>query len=164
MEKVRYATPEWLEACGEGYRASPQIEQSLKKLSMMVCFRVKAETDWGIDQDLIFGAQVEKGVLQEMGFYSEAEAKKRADFIMAATPQEWKRLLVKEGKFVADLMTGKVVLEQGSKVGAIGLAPYADSFIAALTQVPLEFQDDMSPEEVEAYRGYVSEFRAELGI
>ena len=80
------------------------------------------------------------------------------------TPTEWKRLLVKEGKFVADFMTGKITLEQGSKVGAIGLAPYADSFIAALTQVPLLYQDEMSAEDVEAYRKYVSEFRAELGV
>ncbi len=164
MEKVRYATPEWLEASAKGYRSSPKYQDALKKLSMMVCFHIKTEPDWGIDQGLIFGAVVEKGVLLEMGFYSEADAKQRADFILAATPQEWKRLLTKEGKFVADFMTGKILLEQGSKVGAIGLAPYADSFIAALTQVPLVFQDEMSPEEVEAYREYLNEFRAELGV
>ena len=164
MEEVRYCTPEWLEACAKAYSSSPKYEEALKKLSTMICYRVKATPEWGIDDDLIFGAAVDKGVLLEIGFFSEADAKERADFIMAATPQQWKRLLVKEGKFVADLMTGKVSLEHGSKVGAIGLAPYADSFIAALTAVPLEFQDEMSPEEVEAYRSYVSEFRAELGV
>jgi hypothetical protein len=164
MEKVRYCTPEWLEACATAYRSSPKFEEALKKLSTMICYRVRSAPEWGIDDDLVFGAAVDKGVLLEIGFFSEADAKERADFIMAATPQQWKRLLVKEGKFVADLMTGKVALEQGSKVGAIGLAPYADSFIAALTQVPLVFQDDMSAEEVEAYRNYVSEFRAELGV
>lgn len=164
MESVRYCTPEWLQACAEAYRSSPKFEQAMKKLSMTVCYRVKAEPDWGIDQDLVFGADVDKGVLLEIGFFSEADAKERADFILAASPQEWKRLLVKEGKFVADFMTGKISLEQGSKVGAIGLAPYADSFIAALTQVPLLFQDEMTPDEVEAYRAYVGEFRAELGV
>ena len=164
MEKVRYCTPEWLEACAKAYRSSPKFEEALKKLSTMICYRVRSAPEWGIDDDLVFGAAVDKGVLLEIGFFSEADAKERADFIMAATPQQWKRLLVKEGKFVADLMTGKVVLEQGSKVGAIGLAPYADSFIAALTQVPLVFQDEMSAEEVEAYRTYVGEFRAELGV
>ena len=164
MEQVRYCTPEWLEACGKAYRSSPKFQEAMKKLTTMVCYRVKATPEWGIDADLIFGAAVEKGVLLEIGFFSEADAKERADFIMSATPQQWKRLLVKEGKFVADLMTGKVTLEQGSKVGAIGLAPYADSFIAALTQVPLVFQDEMSPDEVEVYRAYVGEFRAELGV
>ena len=149
MEEVRYCTPEWLEACGKAYSSTPKFKEALKKLSAMVCYRVKAAPDWGIDEDLVFGA---------------AEAKERADFILAAPPTEWKRLLVKEGKFVADFMTGKITLEQGSKVGAIGLAPYADSFIAALTQVPLVFQDEMSAEDVEAYRNYVVEFRAELGV
>jgi putative sterol carrier protein len=164
MEEVRYCTPEWLQACAEAYRSSPRFEEAMKKLSMTVCYRVKAEPDWGIDEDLVFGAAVDKGVLLEIGFFSEADAKERADFILAASPKEWKRLLVKEGKFVADFMTGKISLEQGSKVGAIGLAPYADSFITALTQVPLVFQDEMTSEEVEAYRAYVSEFRAELAV
>ena len=164
MEAVRYCTPEWLEACAKSYSSSPKFKEALKKLSAMVCYRVKAAPDWGIDDDLVFGAAVDKGDLLEIGFFSEAEAKERADFILAAPPTEWKRLLVKEGKFVADFMTGKITLEQGSKVGAIGLAPYADSFIAALTQVPLLYQDEMGAEDVEAYRKYVSEFRAELGV
>ena len=164
MEEVRYCTPEWLEESAKSYHSSPEFQQAFKKLTMMICFRAKADPEWGIDEDLIYGAVVEKGALLEMGFYSESEAQSRAEFILAAPPQEWKRLLVKEGKFIADFMTGKVALEQGSKVGAIGLAPYADTFIATLTQVPLVFQDEMSPEEVEAYRNYVGEFRAELGV
>ncbi len=164
MEEVRYCTPEWLEESAKSYHTSPEFQQALKKLTTMVCFRAKAAPEWGIDEDLIYGAAVEKGALLEMGFYSESEAQSRADFIFAAPPQEWKRLLVKEGKFISDFMTGKVTLEQGSKVGAIGLAPYADSLIAALTQVPLVFQDEMSSEDVEAYRNYAAEFRAELGV
>jgi hypothetical protein len=164
MEAVRYCTPEWLQESAKSYHSSPEFQQALRKLTMMVCFRAKAAPEWGIDEDLIYGAVVDKGELLEIGFYSESEAQSRADFILAAPPTEWKRLLVKEGKFVSDFMTGKVALEQGSKVGAIGLAPYADSFIAALTQVPLVYQDEMSAEDVEAYRNYVVEFRAELGV
>jgi hypothetical protein len=61
-------------------------------------------------------------------------------------------------------MLGKITLEQGSKVGVLGVAPYANIFVDALTQVDLQFPDEMSPDELEEFRGYVNEFRSELGV
>ncbi len=52
---------------------------------------------------------------------------------MAASPQEWKLVLRKEHKFLTDFMLGKIRLEQGSKVGVLGFAPFADTFIDAVT-------------------------------
>jgi hypothetical protein len=164
METVRYPTPEWLEKSSEGYRANPEFQKSLAKLSIKVFYRIKADPTWGIDEDIIFGAIVDKGELLNMGFFSEEDAKKEAEYIMAATPQEWKKLLRKENKFLTDFMLGKVSLEQGSKVGVLGVAPHADTFIAALTQTELQFPDEMSPEELEEFRSYVKTFRAELGV
>ena len=61
-------------------------------------------------------------------------------------------------------MLGKIALEQGSKVGVLGLAPYAGTFIDALTQTELRFPDEMSADELSDYRANMQEFRAELGI
>ncbi len=61
-------------------------------------------------------------------------------------------------------MLGKIKLEQGSKVGVLGLAPYADAFIAALTQVNLQFQDELEAEQVSEYRLYATQFREQLGV
>jgi hypothetical protein len=44
------------------------------------------------------------------------------------------------------------------------LAPHADTFIDALTQVNLQFQDELGAQQVSAYRSYAAEFRARLGI
>jgi hypothetical protein len=164
MTVVRYPTPEWLEESAKIYRASPEIQNELRKVTTKIFYRIKAEPAWGIDEDLLFGAIVEKGVLHEMGFYSEAAAKQTAEFLMSATPQEWKRILRKESKFLTDFMTGKISLEQGSKTGVLGLAPYAGTFIDALTRVELRFPDEFTPEEVEDFRAYVKEFRERLGL
>ncbi|MCK4726174.1 MAG: hypothetical protein KAT29_10235 [Anaerolineales bacterium] len=163
MEKYRYCTPEWLE---ESKRAisQPKFQQQLSKLSTKIYYRVKAEPDWGIDADIIFGAVVDRGEVLELGFYSDQDAKREAEFIMAATPQEWKKILRKENKFLTDFMLGKISLEQGSKVGVLGVAPYANIFVDALTQVDLQFPDEMSPDELEEFRTYVNEFRSELGV
>jgi hypothetical protein len=159
-----YCTPEWLEESARVYRAAPRYQEALKRISTRIFYRVTAESEWGIDTDIIFGADVTKGELNDLRFFSEDEAKEKAEFIMAASPQEWKLVLRKEHKFLTDFMLGKIRLEQGSKVGVLGLAPYADTFIDAITQIKLIFQDELSPQQLNEYREYASQFRSKLGV
>ncbi|HSF83204.1 MAG TPA: hypothetical protein VLA49_18340 [Anaerolineales bacterium] len=159
-----YCTPEWLKESARLYRETPRFQEMLKRVSTRVFYRITAEPEWGIERDFIFGADVTRGVLNELRFYSEEEAKEKAEFIMAASPQEWKLILRKEHKFLTDFMLGKIQLEHGSKVGVLGLAPYADAFIAALTQVNLQFQDDLDAQQVDEYRTYAAQFRERLGV
>jgi hypothetical protein len=159
-----YCTPEWLEESARVYRASPHYQEALKRISTRIFYRITADSGWGIDTDIIFGADVTKGELNDLRFYSEQEAKDKAEFIMAASPQEWKLILTKDHKFLTDFMLGKIKLEQGSKVGVLGLAPYADTFIEAVTQVKLVFQDDLNPQQLNEYKEYASQFRSSLGV
>jgi hypothetical protein len=159
-----YCTPEWLEESARIYRATPRLQEALKKVTTRICYRITAEPDWGMDKDIIFGADVTEGALNDLRFFSEAEAKEKAEFVMAATPQEWKLILRKEHKFLTDFTLGKIKLEQGSKVGVFGLAPYANGFIDALTQVALKFQDELTPQQLDEYRQYASQFRTRLGV
>jgi hypothetical protein len=164
MTKCRYCTPEWLEESGKIYRADPDMEAKLKKISAKVCFRVKAEPAWGIEKDIIFGTFIEAGKLTKIAFFSEEDAKQESDYVMAATPQEWKKILRKESKFLADFMLGRIKLERGNKVAVLGLAPYAPLLVDALTQVQIQFPDEMSGEELTKYRAYMEEFRKNLSV
>ena len=159
-----YCTPEWLEESARIYRATPHFQEAMKKLTTRICYRVAAEPKWGIDPDLLFGVSVTEGVLNDLRFFSEAEAKEKMEFILAANPQEWKLILRKEHKFITDFTLGKIKLEQGSKVGVFSVAPYANTFIDALTQVHLIFQDELNPQQLEEYRQYASQFRSRLGV
>jgi hypothetical protein len=161
---IRYLTPEWLEESARLYRATPRFEDELKRVTAKVFYRITAEPAWGIDEDIIFGAKVEAGKLLELAFYSEAEARSAADFILAATPQAWKGLLRKEKKFITEFMLGKITLEEGSRVALLKITPYANHFIDALTQFELQFPDEMSAEELEAYRADLSTFREKAGV
>lgn len=164
MTTFQYCTPEWLEASAVAYQANPRFQKTFEKLTLKICFRVKAEKAWGIDEDIIFGACVDKGQLNRLSFFSEAEARQEADYVLSATPQEWKKILCKENKFVADFMLGKIALEQGSKVGVLGIAPYSGTFIDVVSQTALQFPDQMSPEELTQYRAHMQDFRARLGV
>ena len=161
---IRYCSPEWLEESARLYRATDRFENALKKVTTKIFYRIKAEPVWGIDQDILFGAVVEEGKLLELSFYSEAEGQKRADFILAATPQVWKGILRKDKKFISEFMFGKVTQESGSKPGLLRITPYANHFVDSLTQFELQYQDEMSAEEVEAFRADLSEFRENTGI
>jgi hypothetical protein len=164
MIKCQYCTPEWLEESGRIYRSNPILEGKLKKISSKVCFRVKADPAWGIDKDIIFGTFIEAGKLEKIAFFSEVDAKQEADFIISATPQEWKKILRKEHKFLTDFMLGKLKLEKGNKVTILGLAPYAPFLVDALTQVQIQFPDEMSEEELTKYRIYLEKFRGGIGV
>ena len=164
MNTVRYCTPEWLEESAKGYQANAKYQKEFAKMTLTLCFRVKAESTWGIDEDIIFGADVEKGKLNKLVFFSEEAAKEEAEYIVAATPQEWKKILRKQSKFVTDFMLGKIKLEHGSKVGVLGVAPHANTVVDLLTQVDLQFPDEMSEQELAEYRAHFEEFRAELGV
>jgi len=164
MTVIRYCTPEWLEESASAYRSNPKFQKELEKLSTKVCFRIKAEPDWGIDKSIFFCAFIKKGELERLAFLSEEDAKKEADYILAATTQEWKILIRKDSKFLTDFMLGKIKLEHGSVAGVLGIAPYSNTLVEVLTQFDLQFPDEMSPEELEEYRDYLEKFRVDLGV
>ena len=161
---IRYCSPEWLEESAKLYCATDHFENALKKITTKIFYRISAEPAWGIEKDIIFGADVEAGKLLELSFFSEAESQQRAEFILAATPQVWKEILRKDKKFISEFMLGKVKLESGSKPGLLKITPYANHFVDALTQFELQFPDEMAPEELEAYRTDLSGFREKTGV
>ncbi|MEJ2716749.1 MAG: hypothetical protein P8182_06350 [Deltaproteobacteria bacterium] len=164
MLPYRYCTPEWLEKCASSYRATSEFEEKLKKVSWKFCFRLQAEPACGIDREIIFGAFFDEGKLERIGFFTEEEAVKEGDFLLSAPPQEWKRILRKQGKFTADFMGGKIKLEHGDIKKVVMVAPYANTIVDSITSMELQFPDEMSSEEVEAYRAHMSTFRSELGV
>jgi hypothetical protein len=164
MTVCQYCTPEWLEESAKSYRSNPSFQEKLKKLTAKMCYRVKAEPAWGIDRDIIFGMFIDQGELTKMGFFTEEDAIKEAQYLISATPQEWKKILRKQSKFVTDFMLGKIKLEHGSKVGVLAVAPHANTVVDALTQVQLQFPDEMSADELAGYRSKFEEFRANLGV
>ena len=164
MSAYRYCTPEWFRESAKYYSATPEFEQRLKKVSWKFCFRVRADADWGIDRDIIFGAFFDRGKLDRIGLLSEEEAFREGDFLLAAPPQEWKRILRKQGKFTGDFMLGKIALEHGDIKKVVMAAPYANMMIDAITALEVRFPDEMTAEELATYRTDMQRFMAELGV
>jgi hypothetical protein len=164
MGKIRYCTPEWLEGMRNAFYSNPEYEEKLKKLTTKVGWLIRAEPEWGIEHDIIFCTSIAAGRIEDIGFYSEEDTRANMDFILAATPQEWKKLLRRESKFLTNFMIGKVTLEHGSRVAMLSLVPYTDTVMDLLTEVDLQFQDEMSADELESYSDEIKAYRSEQGV
>ena len=164
MPTYQYCTPEWLAESAKVYRSNPDAQKKLKKLSADMPYRVKADPSFAIDRDIMFCAYFDEGRLNKLELISEETAQAEAEYIMAATPQTWKKILKKESKFVTDFMLGRIKLEKGSKVGVLGVAPHANNIVESLSPFELVFPDDLAGDEKEQYRTRMETFRKELGV
>ena len=82
---------------------------------------------------------------------------------MAATPRTWKKILRKKHDFVTDFILDKINLELGTKVSMLELALYANNILDCLTQVDLQFPDEMSADELTTFRSKMEAFRHAKG-
>jgi len=146
------------------YRSNPDLQKALKKLSVRMAYRVTEEPKWGIDRNIIFCTFFENGELTKATFLSEEQTKEEAEFLVVGTPERWAKLLRKESKFGTDLALGRVKLEIGSKVGVLKVAPYSKQVVELLNLAGCKFPDEMSGDELEAYRSNMEKLRAELGV
>ena len=163
---IPYATPEWLEAMAKNYRDNPDNQNRIfKGMSVFVTFRVLADPKFGLDRDVYFSTHLDNGVLQnDSNFISQEDAEKKADFILAAAPETWKKVIKKEKGFVAAFMTGKIKLDKGSAPRLISLASKSSAVIASFYQINTEWPDEMPPQRLEEYKTQVKEFRGRLGV
>ena len=161
-----YATPEWIAAVGDNYRANPENQNKIfKGMTIFLSFLIQADPKFGLDKDLYFGTHVEDGVLQDDSvIMSKEDAEKKADFILAAPPKTWKRLIQKEEGFVSSFMTGKITLAKGEAPKIIALASKSPALVDAFNKVDTEWPDNMSPQRLEEYKAQVKEFRERLGV
>ena len=162
MATYIYPDPVWVDDSVPFY--NEDFEKKLRKLSGVFGYEILAEPEWGIDSDLYILMEIDEGKLIEFKHCSKEVAYDRSKFVLGATPQAWKRILTKKDKFVGAFMGGRVKLKKGNTVGALALGPHAGNLVDVLTQVDLKFPDDLSPEELEAFKKDLAAKRSERGI
>lgn len=163
---IPYATPEWVQAMAEVYRANPENQnKTFKGMSLFLVFRVLPDPEFGLERDILFGTHLDDGVLQDDStIMSKKQAEQKADFILSASPETWKRVIMKQQGFVSAFMSGKIKLDKGSPPKIIALAPKSPAVVDCFHQVDTEWPDEMSPERLEEYRALVKEFTTRLGV
>jgi len=161
-----YATPEWLEEVAKIYRSDPANEQMLKRLkSVTFVFRIAAEPRFGIDPDLYFMQRLEDGVLKEIKFVTLEEGKKIATWIIAGTFDVWRDVIQKKLKMTTGIIQGKLKVESGDQAAIIvRVGPVAFQMATSFNNAETIWPDQMSLDDLAAYKAKVSDFRKKLGV
>ena len=162
MSSTQFCTPDWLNQCAKIYADSPELQKPLKNLSVKMAYRINVEPEMGFENSLIFCTFFEDGKLTKACLLSEEQVKEEAEFLVTAPVARWTSLLRKQSKFAVDFALRKVKLELGSKVGVLAVAPYSGHVVNMLTQVDVQFPDEMAGEELKAYSTTIEELRADL--
>jgi len=152
MATHQFCTPGWLKESSRIYKTIPTVKDKLKNLTVKICCRVNSDPDRGISEDIIFGAFFDRGELKTLKIFTEDEAFQEAEYLMAATPQTWEKILRKKRDFATEFILDKITLELGTKVSMLELAPHVNNIFDFLTQVDLQFPDEMSEDELTSYR------------
>jgi putative sterol carrier protein len=150
-----YLSQEWLEYSFEAYQTNAHLQDRLKKVTHDMVYRIMANPEWGIDNDLYFALDMKAGVLSRLAYTNKEDAQK-ADFIVAGSPKEWIDIMKDKTRFIARFMMSELKLDMGDRLDVIRLAPYVREMVKMLTQVEVHYPDDMSPEEIETYRAKIN--------
>lgn len=161
-----FLSPEWLAAVGQNYSADPDNrEKSFKGFNLFLTFRVLADPKFGLDKDLYHSIHWVNGIRQpDSGLLSKEDAEKKSDFILAAAPGTWKKVIKKEAGFVSAVMTGKVKVEKGSGPDIMALASKAPVVTDNFNKVDTEWPDEMTPQRLREYQAKVAEFRQRFRV
>jgi len=139
----------------------PTYEELLKRVKQLEKnFAESKRVAKDLEQEKKFS---KKGELRTLNFFTEDKAFQAAEYLMAATPRTWKKILRKKRDFVTDFILGKIGLELGTQVSMLELALYANNMLDCLTQVDLQFPDEMSADELATYRLKMETFRHAKG-
>jgi putative sterol carrier protein len=95
---------------------------------------------------------------------SKEDAEKKSDFVLAASPEIWKKLIQKRQGFISLVMTKKIKLDKGMAPKLLSLAPKSGPLIELFNKVVTEWPDEMSPERLEQYKAQVKDFRERLRV
>ncbi len=161
-----FMTPEWLEAVGRNYTADPNNQTSIfKGFNLFLTFRVQADPSFGLDKDIYHSIHWIDGVRQpDSGLLSKEDAEKKSDFILAAPPAIWKKVIRREAGFVSVVMKGKIKIEKGSGPEMMALASKSPALAETFNKVDTEWPDEMSPQRMREYKAKVAEFRQRLRV
>jgi putative sterol carrier protein len=163
---IPYPSPEWVAQMGENYKANPENQNKIfKGMTIFLTFRVEADPKFALDKDIYFSTHLINAVIQDDStLISKEDAEKKSDFILGATPSQWKKIIKRQDGFLSSFMTGKIRLNKGDAPKVIGLASKSPAVVDLFNRIPTEWPDEMSPQRFEAYESEVREFRDRLKV
>lgn len=164
VERAPYiiGTPAWIAT----YESLIKNDEEYRKLAQgwegTVVIHITAEPSVGLDKDMYLLIDLWHGDCRSVRLVPDSVGK-AGDYVLTASYDRWKQVMTKELDVVKALMQGKIKLK-GHLPTIVRYNKAAVRLVDLVAGMPTIFLDEMTPEEIEAFKPWVDFLREEYRL
>lgn len=155
-------TPSWIAAYERLIQNDATYKGLAKAREGSVVIHVLADPEVGLDTDMYLLMDLWHGDCRSVRLVP-TEAGESGDFLLTGSYDRWKQVMTGDLDAVKGMMQGKIKL-RGDLPTIVRYSKAATRLVEIVTGVDTVFLDDMTPEEIEAFKPWVAFIRDEYGL
>jgi putative sterol carrier protein len=155
-------TPAWIATYESLIQNDAVYKMLAKGWEGSVVIHITAKPEAGLDEDMYLLIDLWHGDCRAVRLVPP-EAGEGGDFVLTATYDRWKQVMTKELDVVKGLMQGKIKLK-GHLPTIVRYNKAATRLVELVASMNTIFLDEMTPEEIEAFKPWVEFIKEEYGV
>jgi putative sterol carrier protein len=155
-------TPEWVATYEQAVQEDATYKEAAKTWEGPVVIHILANPEAGLDNDLFLFMDLWHGDCRFMRLVPK-EIGEAGDFVLTGEYDKWKLVMQEELDPLKGVMQGKFKL-QGDLSTVLRAAQSAGRLAALAGTLDTKFPDDMSADEMDAFKSWMNDMRTEYGL
>jgi putative sterol carrier protein len=155
-------SPEWVAQYESSVQNDDLYKEAAKDWEGSVVVHVQAAPELGVDEDIYLFMDLWHGDCRSMRLVPK-DAGEAGDFVITGSMERWLQVARKQLDTIKGMMQGKLKLKGDlpTIVRAVRAAARLVDLIADLNTI---YPDELTPEQIEEFRGWIVPLREEFGI
>ncbi|HEY5530513.1 MAG TPA: SCP2 sterol-binding domain-containing protein [Candidatus Anoxymicrobiaceae bacterium] len=155
-------TPSWISAYESLIQNDATYKQVAQAWEGTVVEHIMADPEVGLDEDMYVLMDLWHGECRSVRLVPK-EIGEQGNYVLSAAYDRWKQVMTGQLDPVKGMMQGKIKL-RGDLPTIVRYVKAATRLAELVGDVNTIFLDDMTPEEIEAFKPWVEFFRDEYGL
>lgn len=155
-------TPSWIAKYEELIQTDATYKELAREWEGTVVIHILAEPAAGLDDDMYLLIDLWHGDCRSVRLVPR-DAGESGDYVLTATYARWKQVMTSELDTTKGLMQGKIKLK-GDLTTIVRYSKAATRLAELVGMINTIFLDEMTPEELEAFKPWVEFIKAEYGL
>lgn len=155
-------TPSWIGAYERRIQNDAEYRNSAQGWEGTVVIHILAEPSLRLDEDMFMLIDLWHGDCRSVRLVPR-EAGENGDYVLTATYHRWKQVMTGELDSTKAMMQGKIKLK-GNLPTIVRYVKAASRLSEIAGGIDTIYLDDMTPEEIEAFKPWVDFIRDEYGL
>ena len=155
-------TPSWIAVYEKLIQGDARYREIAAGWDGAVVIHVLADPEVGLDEDMYLLMDLWRGDCRSVRLVP-ATVGEAGDYLLTASFHRWKQVMTGELDAVKGMMQGKIKL-RGDLPTIVRYSKAATRLVELVTEIPTVFLDDMTPEEIEAFKPWVAFIKDEYNL